>query len=212
MEHSMEESSTAPLPSTTTPPQQQLPNSKCPNTSATNLQASEASHTARVSWACGCRSCLNNDIRRTISPRSNLPSRRYFRSTTQRRLLTLSRPWQIGRHLRRQQPLSSHFSSSPTCPPRRHTFNVPVLHVLYTVQTRTHGQAPKLTSHSRTTEIVLHKIVPALLARVINSAHRHGHAESRSAQAATMQAGKSHAVNVRREQNTVRMECDERQG
>ena len=131
MEHSMEESSTAPLPSTTTPPQQQLPNSKCPNTSATNLQASEASHTARVSWACGCHSCLNNDIRRTISPRSNLPSRRYFRSTTQRRLLTLSRPWQIGRHLRRQQPLSSHFSSSPTCPSKRHTFNVPVLHILY---------------------------------------------------------------------------------
>ena len=56
---------------------------------------------------CGC---LNNDIRRTISPRSNSPSHRLFQSSTQWRLYTLSRPWDIGRHLRRTQelPLPSH--------------------------------------------------------------------------------------------------------
>lgn len=104
VEHSMEESFPRPWPNTTPLPQQQLPNSKCPNTSATNLQASEASNdtashgTARVSQACGF---LNNDIRQTIPPRSNSPSLVHFRSSTQRRLLTLGRPWHVGRHLRR---------------------------------------------------------------------------------------------------------------
>jgi len=113
VEHSMEESFPRPWPDTTPPPPQQLPNSKCSNTSSTNLQASEASNntasngTARVSQACGC---LNNDIRQTIPPRSNSPSLTHFRSSTQRRLLTLSRPWHIGRHLRRPQqpPLPFH--------------------------------------------------------------------------------------------------------
>lgn len=54
---------------------------------------------------------LNNDIRRTISPRSNLPSHRYFRSPTQRRLLTLSRPlahWTPQAAPHQSYPLSLH--------------------------------------------------------------------------------------------------------
>jgi len=109
----MEESFPRPWPNTHHLRSKQLPNSKHPNTSATNLQASEASNntasngTARVSQACGC---LNNDIRQTIPPRSNSPSLTHFRSSTQRRLLTLGRPWHIGRHSRRPQnsPLPLH--------------------------------------------------------------------------------------------------------
>ena len=74
-----------------------------------NLQTSEASNGYR-SYLSQVRGCLNNDIRRTMSPRSNSPSHRHFRSSTQRRLYTLSRPWHIGRHLRRPQqpPLPFH--------------------------------------------------------------------------------------------------------
>ena len=174
----MEESFPRPWPNTTPLPQQQLPNSKCPNTSATNLQASEASNNTaphgatRVSQACGC---LNNDIRQTIPPRSNSPSLVHFRSSTQRRLLTLSRPWHIGRHLRRARKNSP---SRSTCLSRRHIFCVPVLHILYSTNTYT----AKLTSHSKLTEIVLRQIVPALLA-TDRSKRPTGteHAETRSA-------------------------------
>ena len=203
----MEESFPRPWPNTTPLPQQQLPNSKCPNTSATNLQASEASNNTaphgatRVSQACGC---LNNDIRQTIPPRSNSPSLTHFRSSTQRRLLTLSRPWHIGRHLRRARKNSP---SRSTCLSRRHIFCVPVLHILYSTNTYT----AKLTSHSRLTEIVLRQIVPALLA-TDRSRRPTGTVMQRQdrPQAAAMQAHASTTVQC--EQNSVRIGCHERQG
>lgn len=174
----MEESYTRPWPRTTPPPQQQLPNSKQPKHERETPPGVRGVEIPLVLARCVARVAgrvLNNDIRRTTSPRSNLPSHSYFRSPTQHRLLTLSRPlghWTPHAAPHQSHPLSFHVpfrTPHILCSGTSHTGRYRHVH------SQTH-QPPDTDRNSTAPD--RYRLIGN---REIKAAHRHGRAESRSA-------------------------------